>query len=230
MVVFAIFAALSVVSCGRSPTTIAGSADSRAENSSAKTRTQQKRRTPAESAKPSANPHTEEKRESPQQYLDDAVSSLVSEDSGHVAVAVDDLTIGESAAYDGNNDQFVTASIVKVDILATLLYQLQKSGGSLTSNERELATTMIENSNNNSASSLYDIDGGASAIDDANRVFGLTGTVVGTDGYWGLTTTTTDDQIQLLRQVFTDSSALSSSSRSYIQSLMSQVEIGRAHV
>ena len=63
------------------------------------------------------------------------MAPLVREDSGHVAVAVADLTTGAQAAY-GGSEEFVTASIVKVDILATLLYQLQEAGQVLPSKSR----------------------------------------------------------------------------------------------
>ena len=147
----------------------------------------------------------------------------IRDDGGHFAVAVDDLTTGSQQAYDGTGE-FVTASIVKVDILVTLLYQAQDAGQALTDEDQDLATTMIENSDNDSASDLYDDVGGAEAIDGANRACGLSETTVGTDGYWGLTTTTVDDQIRLLRVVFTRPSQLSPASQDYIQSLMSQVE------
>ncbi|HEX3963706.1 MAG TPA: serine hydrolase [Trebonia sp.] len=140
-----------------------------------------------------------------------------------MAIAVDDLSNGQSASYAGNQE-FVTASIVKVDILATRLYQLQQQNSQLSSGEKSLATTMIENSNNDSATALYNDDGESSGIDTANKAFGLTETTVGTGGYWGLTTTTPDDQIRLLRQVFTSQTILTSSSQAYIQGLMSQVE------
>jgi beta-lactamase class A len=158
-----------------------------------------------------------------QQDLKAALASLIRDDGDHVAVAVDDLTTGAQAAC-GGTEEFVTASIVKVDILATLLYQSQRSGQPLTGAQQQLATTMIENSDNDSASDLYDEVGGAQAIDGANRVFGLRETTVGTDGYWGLTTTTVDDQIRLLRLVFTRLSVLSPASQGYIEYLMSQVE------
>ncbi len=148
----------------------------------------------------------------------------VTEQAGSaVAVAVDDLSTGTTADYNGSQ-AFVTASVVKVDILATLLYQLQQTDQEITPDEQELATTMIENSDNDSASDLYADVGGAPAIDDANQVFGLTETTVGTDGYWGLTTTTALDQIQLLRVVCTNPSPLWTSSQDYLQGLMSQVE------
>jgi beta-lactamase class A len=160
---------------------------------------------------------------SPQQLLSAAVAPLVASDGGHVSVAVDDLSTGRAASY-GGTEEYDTASIVKVDILSTLLYQAQQEGRQLSATEQELATTMIENSDNGAASELYDDDGGAAAIDAANQAFGLTETTVGTDGVWGLTTTTVGDQVRLLRTVFATPSALSPDSQGYVQGLMGQVE------
>jgi hypothetical protein len=174
-------------------------------------------------SQPAARSSARQPAESAKVRLTTAVASLIREEGGHVAVAVDDLTTGTQAAY-GGTKEFVTASIVKVDILATLLYQLQQTGQTITGEEQELATTMIENSDNDSASDLYDVVDGAEGIDNANRAFGLSETTAGTDGYWGLTTTTVDDQIRLLRLVFTSPSMLSTASEDYIQDLMSQVE------
>jgi hypothetical protein len=152
-----------------------------------------------------------------------AVGPVARADGDHVTVAVDDLTTGTDASYGGTRE-FVTASIVKVDILCTLLYQSQKSGRALTSAEKALATTMIENSDNDSASSLYSDAGGAAGVDRANRVFGLSQTTAGTGPYWGLTTTTVDDQIRLLRLVLTRPSVLTAASQHYVQHLMGHVE------
>lgn len=160
---------------------------------------------------------------SAQRNLAAAVGPAARADGSHVTVAVDDLTTGTEAAYGGGRE-FVTASIVKVDILCTLLYQSQKSHRALTSEEKKLATTMIENSDNDSASSLYNDAHGAAGVDKANRVFGLSQTTAGTGPYWGLTTTTTDDQIRLLRLVFTRPSVLTVTSQDYVQHLMSRVE------
>jgi beta-lactamase class A len=160
---------------------------------------------------------------SPQRLLSAAVGPLVASADGRVSVAVDDLSTGQAASF-GGAEEYDTASIVKVDILSTLLYQARQEGRQLSPAEQALATTMIENSDNGAASRLYDDVGGADGIDDANQAFGLTETTVGTNGVWGLTTTTVDDQVRLLRQVFTTPSALSPDSRGYIQGLMSQVE------
>jgi beta-lactamase class A len=158
-----------------------------------------------------------------QQRVAAAVAPLIKADGGHVAVAVDDLTSGSEASYNGTSE-LVTASIVKVDILAALLYERQKSGQSLTEQDEDLASTMIENSDNDSASALYADIGGPADLDQANQVFGLTRTTAGTDGEWGLTSTTVDDQLRLLRQITVTPSVLTAAAQDYIQHLMGDVE------
>ncbi|MDV7222783.1 serine hydrolase [Streptomyces prunicolor] len=151
-----------------------------------------------------------------------AMKSVTPTGDQKVSVAVLDLTSGESATYGGT--AFDTASIVKVDILATLLLQAQDAGRQLTATEKSYATTMIENSDNDSASALWRIIGKAGGLDAANKTLGLSGTTGGDDMLWGLTQTTAADQLTLLQQVFGDDSKLSSASQSYIQGLMKQIE------
>jgi Beta-lactamase enzyme family len=201
-----VLAALCCVSCGGAVASVAAPAHRPLAAAKSRRRAKARPRTPV------AEPD-----------LEAALAPEIRDDGGHFAVAVDDLATGSQAAY-GGSQEFVTASIVKVDILVTLLYQAQEAGQALTAEDQDLATTMIENSDNDSASDLYDDVGGAGAIDDANRVCGLSETTAGTDGYWGLTSTTVDDQIRLLRVVFTRPSPLSRASQRYIQSLMSHVE------
>jgi hypothetical protein len=106
-----------------------------------------------------------------------AVSALTSADGGDVSVAVENLGTGVAASYNVS-DKYVTASIVKLDILCTLLYQAQLSGHAPSRSEVSLTTTMIENSNNDAAQHLFEDVGGAPAITAANKVFGLTDTAV----------------------------------------------------
>jgi beta-lactamase class A len=181
--------------------------------------------TPGGSASPSAPASSP--AVSPDATLTSRLARLARSDDDHFGVAVDDLTTGERAGY-ADSTEIVTGSIVKVDILATLLYQAQESGTSLTADQQELATSMIEVSNNAAAEELYDEAGGPAGISTVNRVLGLTQTTIGTDGYFGLTTTTASDQIRLLRAVFTSESALTPSSRAYIQYLMSHVEAAQS--
>ncbi|QNP73715.1 serine hydrolase [Streptomyces roseirectus] len=138
-----------------------------------------------------------------------------------VAVGVLDLASGESAV--SGEAAFDTASIVKVDILAALLLQAQDAGRRLTGQERAYAAAMIEYSDNDSASALWNTIGQAEGLDAANERFGMSGTEGGEGALWGLTRTTAADQLVLLRQVFGEESELSQVSREYVRGLMAQV-------
>ncbi|WP_262058492.1 class A beta-lactamase-related serine hydrolase [Streptomyces sp. STR69] len=151
-----------------------------------------------------------------------AMKSVTPAGDQKVSVAVLDVDSGESATY--GSAAYDTASIVKVDILATLLLQAQDAGRQLTATQKAYATTMIENSDNNSATALWNMIGTADGLDTANKTFGLTGTKGGDGPLWGLTQTTAADQLTLLQQVFGDDSKLSSASKSYLQGLMGKIE------
>ncbi|MFG2131239.1 serine hydrolase [Streptomyces sp. NPDC048751] len=153
--------------------------------------------------------------------LAEAMKAVSVEDGAGVSVAVLDPDSGESATY--GTGTFDTASIVKVDILATLLLQAQDAGRHLTASEKSYATVMIENSDNAAASALWRAIGKADGLDAANERFGLTDTEGGEDMLWGLTQTTAADQLTLLRQVFGDDSELSEASRAYLGGLMGRI-------
>lgn len=142
-----------------------------------------------------------------------------------VSVAVLDLASGASASY--GDRAFDTASIVKVDILAALLLQAQDAGRRLTATEKSYATAMIETSDNASASELWRAIGQAEGLDAANERLGLTGTEGGDGMLWGLTQTTAEDQLRLLRQVFGADSELSEDSRAYLSGLMGRIAVGQ---
>ncbi|WP_075027648.1 serine hydrolase [Streptomyces mirabilis] len=186
---------------------------------------------------PSASPGTSSSASSPGQeasvepvteptvdrdaLLAKAMKAVALENGAAVSVAVFDIDSGEGAAY--GEGAFDTASIVKVDILATLLLQAQDADRHLTAAEKTYATAMITNSDNASASALWDIIGQADGLDAANKRFGLTGTSGGDGALWGLTQTTAADQLTLLQQVFGDDSALGEASRTYLQGLMGEI-------
>ena len=172
--------------------------------------------TPSASATPAAVPATA--------APDQALLSATAQAHGAVSVAVTDLGTGQTLTYGAAGHGFATASIVKVDILSTLLLQAQDQDTTLTASQESLATTMIENSDNDSATALWNEIGQEGGLNAANKRFGLTSTSGGTEGNWGLTSTTSADQLRLLRQVFTSDSLLSSRSRDYIQGLLNQVE------
>jgi hypothetical protein len=143
------------------------------------------------------------------------------ETDARFSVSVLDTGTGEALTY--GDGSFDTASIVKVDILAALLHLHQQAGTELTATEQAQAAAMIEESDNDSATALFESVGGESGLEEFNDLIGLTDTDVGADGYWGLTQTTSEDQIRLLQVVFGDDSVLSADSQEYEQSLMSQV-------
>ncbi|MEU6068248.1 serine hydrolase [Streptomyces sp. NPDC047082] len=154
--------------------------------------------------------------------LTEAMKSVTVPASAKVSAAVLSLDSGESADY--GDAAFDTASIVKVDILATLLLQAQDAGRHLTAAEKAYAPKMIENSDNASATALWNAIGRADGLDAANKRFGLTETEGGDGALWGLTQTTAADQLVLLQQVFGDDSKLTEASRAYLQRLMKNIE------
>ncbi len=159
----------------------------------------------------------------PTPFLDAAtIRAYLGGRSGHVSLAVYEPATGISHSYDGTR-HYVTASIVKVAILGTLLRRAQNSGRSLTSSERSLAVRMIERSDNAAASSLWRAVGGGSGVQAFLNRVGLTSTTAGPGGYWGLTTTTAPDQVLLMRAVAYPNAVLSDASRAYLDSLMRAV-------
>ncbi|MEU9364684.1 serine hydrolase [Streptomyces avermitilis] len=168
------------------------------------------------SVEPAADPSVDRNA-----LLAKAMKSVTVEDGADVSVAVLDLDSGDSASY--GDGTFDTASIVKVDILATLLLQAQDANRHLTAQEKTYATAMIEDSDNASASALWTAIGRADGLGSANQRFGLEGTEGGDGELWGLTQTTAADQLALLQQVFGENSELSEASRTYLQGLMGEI-------
>lgn len=128
----------------------------------------------------------------------------------------------------GKDVPYDTASIIKVDILTALLLQAQDAGRDLTQQDRTQAEAMIERSDNDAANALWRRIGAAPGLDAVNKRLGLSSTVGGAGGKWGLTRTTVTDQIRLLRAVFAGESALTTTSRNYISTLMTRIVAGQS--
>ncbi len=145
-----------------------------------------------------------------------------------------------ATVFDIDNGQFYNlhpgvaedeASIVKVDILATYLWQGMKVPAAISSAQQSVIQSMIEESDNDSATSLWDAVGGTAAIASFDHAAGLSSTTPSTcvvcPGFpwpgWGLTSTTSADQVNLLRQLVLPSPILSSAERQYELGLMEQV-------
>jgi beta-lactamase class A len=158
-----------------------------------------------------------------------AAASYLGGREGVVSAAVDDLSTGQVWTIGPGRPQ-AEASIVKVDILETLLTQAGTSGA-LSGADAELAQSMIEDSDNDSATDLWDTVGGASGIRSFNDDAGLTDTTpspcVECADFpwpgWGLSTTTPADQIALLRQIAGPGGLLTSTQRGYAAGLMENI-------
>jgi beta-lactamase family protein len=151
-----------------------------------------------------------------------ALRSLVRADSGHLAVGVLDVSTGARAIFDGDVHVH-TASIEKVDILAALLLDHQQAGTAISEQEAALAVPMIESSDDDAATDLYSAVGGAAGLAAANARLGLSHTIIGPAGYWGLTSTTVGDQLRLLADLTARKSPLSTASQDYELGLMASV-------
>jgi hypothetical protein len=147
-----------------------------------------------------------------------AISAAVAARPGsYVAVAVSDPGQALNCSLH-NTSHFYAASVMKATILAALL---MKVGGPshLTAAQKSTATLMITQSDNASASTLWDEEG-IPAVQKFLDKAGMTETEI--NDAWGLTRITAHDELRLL-QVLTDSTVLSSASRSYELTLMSEV-------
>jgi beta-lactamase class A len=149
----------------------------------------------------------------------DAISTYLRGRSGGTTVAVRDDVSRTSFTLNGAQRHYC-ASIVKLDILQTLLHQQH---GSLTSSQRALAARMIQQSDNAAASVLWRQIGGGKALAAYDRIAGLKDTVPGQGGYWGLTVTSASDQRRLVGIVARHNTVLADSSRRYLTDLMRHV-------
>ena len=155
-----------------------------------------------------------------------SVAAYLSGVTDNLTVAVYDDVTGQTSVYHPGIAED-TASIMKVDILATLLAEDQAHGEALTTAEDGLSQDMIEHSDNADAQDLWEAEGGAAAVTSFDTAAGLTQTTPDAAGYWGLSTTTAADQVQLLRQVAYPG-VLTTASRDYELGLMSNVESDQA--
>jgi beta-lactamase class A len=151
-----------------------------------------------------------------------ALQSYVASRSGRVSAAVFDATTGATYSYNAGT-KHMTASIVKVAILGTLLRQAQDAHRALTSTERSVATLMIQQSDNNAATTLWNQVGQGPGVKLFMNLVGMPSTTPGTDGLWGLTSTNAPDQVRLVRTVAYPNAVLSDASRAYVESLMRSV-------
>lgn len=140
--------------------------------------------------------------------------------TNEVTAALYDVTTGQTFVYNGGVQE-VTASMVKIDILAALLHQYQVQHESLPARDLPLATDMVEESDNDDAQALYLQIGQLPGIEAFNDLLGYDQTTANWD--WGFTQTTPYDELKLLKAIVFPNRVLSTASRNYEQSLMQNV-------
>ncbi|MDQ1361954.1 MAG: hypothetical protein QOJ44_2331 [Acidimicrobiaceae bacterium] len=154
---------------------------------------------------------------------------------GVAQVALFDKVTGKTYLLsDGTNAQY-TASIVKADILAMWLKQLQGTPGSIPSNVpysiEYLMRNMITMSDNAAATSLFYFGGGCNALTQFNTAIPTTDTTVGCESPtyygWGNTTTTAADQVNIVRTFAYDNNILTTNARDYGLHLMESIIPGQ---
>jgi beta-lactamase class A len=141
--------------------------------------------------------------------------------SDSVALVVEDPILGVSCTLSGAA-RFDSASVVKVTILGALLRKAMDQHRYLTATEASRARAMITQSDNNAASALW-AELGRAYIQHFLNLAGMSQTIPGPGGYWGLTQITSRDETRLLRLLLVNGTILSYNSRAYALNLMAQV-------
>ncbi len=155
-----------------------------------------------------------------------AARQVLASTAATVTAAVADLDTGQ-VWIEHPAVRSVTASIVKVDILETLLYQAQQAGRPLSGAVVATARGMIEASDNDDATALWNLAGGSAGVAAYDGALGLTETVPDPFGAWGLTTTSAADQLLLLRALVVPNGLLDEASQDFQLALMQSVEAGQ---
>jgi hypothetical protein len=144
--------------------------------------------------------------------LTGALLDFVASRTDVTSVAVYDVSSGQTWRLDPGSVQH-TASVAKVEILAMLLYDEQRTHTTMDAATRALATEMIEDSDNDAAQELYVTVGQEPGLAAFDALVGLTGTTA--DWAWGYTDTTSLDQTRLVRLFAVPNKILSDASRAF---------------
>jgi beta-lactamase class A len=181
--------------------------------------------TPSPSASPSPSPEaskTATLTKAERRALSRELEKYLDKRTGRTSVSIRDLTTGVSYTYNGEHRP-ATASVVKVNVVMTLVLQARKEKRRLTSGEKALAAQAIKLSDNKATDELWGIIGGSPGLAEANRRFGLRDTDAGPGGAWGATITSAADQVRLLAELIDPDGPLHASDRRYVLDLMSHV-------
>ncbi|MGW3120201.1 serine hydrolase [Streptomyces sp. NPDC001107] len=149
------------------------------------------------------------------------ITAALTNRTGTVSVGLYDRSTNTTCSLRATSS-YDSASAVKVTVLATLLWDAKKHNRYLTDTEASLAKAMITKSDNTATSKLWK-QLGLTKINGFLAAAGMTKTVPGANGYWGLTQINVTDEQKLLKLITAQNTVLSDNSRAYILKLMSQV-------
>ncbi len=153
-------------------------------------------------------------------FTNPAMAAYLKARTNLVTAAVYDVNDGDTFTYH-NGIREPTASMVKIDILADLLYESQEDGRALTAAQQSTAAEMMETSNNHAANVLWADIGGRDEIDAFNAMIGFKQTIPSWS--WGEIETTPLDQLQLLKVIALPNRFLDAASREFEIDLMEHV-------
>jgi hypothetical protein len=149
---------------------------------------------------------------------------------GRVEAAVYDLSTGQQWTL-GQQVPQAESGVVQLEILEAVLNQRTSQRTFLSLTEQELIPVMIEQSDDNAATTLWEDAGRAKGLRAFDHKAGLAHTsqsaCLQCPGFsrpgWGLTTTTPQDQITLLRQLVRPSRVLDKNDQKYALYLLENV-------
>ena len=150
------------------------------------------------------------------------LAAYLKQQGSTTGAAVYDVTHKRYYTYNADTP-FIMASSAKVPIMLAFFTMVEQQGRQLNDYEMNVLTTMIENSNNDSAQVLFDEIGGAGPLESFMRGVGLTDFKADPDA-WGYSTITPLTMVRLLRLLHDGKVLNSAQDRQLALNLMENVE------
>lgn len=154
--------------------------------------------------------------------LSPALATYLAGIGNNAGVVVYDVSRQHYYTYN-DSAQFIVASSMKVPIMLTFFDAIEQQGREPNDDEMNLLTTMIENSDNDSASALFfDKIGGAAGITSYMQKIGVGG-LNPSDDAWGYSTITPQTMVNLLA-LLQEGKILTAHDRDIALNLMEHIE------
>lgn len=125
--------------------------------------------------------------------------------------------------YTKGDEKYITASTVKIAVMATVMVQAQAKKRALTSTEKKRITSMIRISDNDATTALWRSVGRGAAVLATMKKMGATGSAAHPSGSWGRTSTIPADQVRIIDHFTHPNDILSEENRKFGLSLLTSV-------